>query len=263
MRKDAVAITVSSLVMGVFGAFLRWLMLRTTYDAETGLCARSAALYWIYVVYSFLALAAVLAFTLVWLRRTALPSTAAEALYASTPLQAVLGWVCFAAFAFCGVRMMFSAGDAGSRFLTALQRLRGVGMILGGAGLPFFTSRKEGEGNAMGRGASLLASVGFGVWLACTYLSNSQNPVRWSYAPLILAIVADTLVCYHVMCWYYGEPKPRAAVATLQLCVFLSLCVLPDSLGFPLTAALALFALYAMALLYGVISNCPAPGEKK
>ena len=255
MRKDALAITVSSMVMGVFGAFLRWLQLRTAYEADTGLFAQGAAIHKIYVIYSLLAGAAMLAFVLVWLRRAKLPTPAEEALYARTPVPLILGWVTFAVFALCGVRMMFSAGSAGSRLLSILQRLGGMGMVLGGAGLPFITSRRAGETNPMGRGASALMSVGMGLWMGCTYYGNSQNPVRWEYAPLLLALAANTLVCYHVMSWYYHEPKPRSALVTMELAVFFNICVLPDGLGLPMTAALALFAGLSMSLLYMLICN--------
>ncbi len=257
MQKDALAITVSSMVMGVFGAFLRWLQLRTAVEADTGLMTRGAAISVIYVIYSLAAGAAMLAFVLVWLRRTALPGTAERALHVRTPFPAVLGWVAFVCFAACGLREMFSAGSAGTRLLTVLVRLRGVSMILTGASLPFLTCRREGEINPMGRGASALMSVACCIWMASTYYQNSQNPLRWEYGPLVLALAANTLVAYSLMSWYYREPKPRFAVVLLQWSVFLNLCVLPNGMGLLMSAVHALFAALEMLLLYVVLCNTP------
>ena len=36
MRKTALTLTVSTLVLGIFGAFLRWLQTMSAFDKETG-----------------------------------------------------------------------------------------------------------------------------------------------------------------------------------------------------------------------------------
>ena len=42
MRKNALTITLCVLVLGIFGAFLRWLQTRSIFEEETGLALRGA-----------------------------------------------------------------------------------------------------------------------------------------------------------------------------------------------------------------------------
>ena len=69
MRKTALTLTVSTLVLGIFGAFLRWLQTMSAFDKETGFPIPGAGTTVALVIYSILAIAAICVVTLVWLSR--------------------------------------------------------------------------------------------------------------------------------------------------------------------------------------------------
>ena len=52
MQKNAVTATVATLVMGIFGAFLRWLQNTNLYDSDTGLAAPRAPISFAFLLFS-------------------------------------------------------------------------------------------------------------------------------------------------------------------------------------------------------------------
>ena len=68
MRKDALTITLTTLVLGIFGAFLRWLQNMNLYDEE-GLAARGAGISIVLMVYILLSAAVLVLIVRLWLRR--------------------------------------------------------------------------------------------------------------------------------------------------------------------------------------------------
>ena len=58
MRKTALTLTVSTLVLGIFGAFLRWLQTMSAFEKETGFSVPGAGTTVVFVIYSILAIAA-------------------------------------------------------------------------------------------------------------------------------------------------------------------------------------------------------------
>ena len=260
MQKNALAVTVSTVVMGVFGTFLRWLQDRTIFDAETGLAERGAAISVVCAIYFALAFFAMLALVVFWLRRYEKVPGAGEALRARTALPAVIAWALFAVFAVGGLMQMFSAADAAApRF----QRIFGACAILAAACFPFLAGGKEGQPHPLGRPASAILALFSCLWLVFYYVVNEQNPVLWSYAPEILAITASTLAFYYVCRWHYGLAKPNAALLFVQLGAFLNLCILPDSRPLSATAMFAAAAALLLTLEFLMVSNLREPEEEK
>ena len=100
MRKTALTFTVTTLVLGVFGAFFRWLQLMNAFDKETGFPVPGAGITPVLIVYCVLALAAFCVLTLVWLGRYDRAQTAETALKCGTVAPLIISWALCAAFAF-------------------------------------------------------------------------------------------------------------------------------------------------------------------
>ena len=252
MQKNALAITVGTVVMGIFGAFLRWLQNRIIFEADTGLAVRGAGISIVYVIFSILVFVVILGTVLGWLRRCA-PAEPEAALRTESVLPTVLAWVLCALFALGGLARMFSAGAATSPLL---QRVFGAAAILAGVCLPALPARVSGAVSLRSRRmASIFLTLFFSLWLITSYLTNAQDPVLWNYAPEILAIAASTLALYYTSALLHGRPGRNAALVTTAFGVFLNFCTLPDTRSRGMTL---LFAATAVALLlveYLLLSN--------
>ena len=248
MRKDALAITVSTLVMGSFGMFLRWLQRSSIFDAETGLTAGGAPITIIFVVYSLLAAAGMAGLVRFWLSRYRAPQNDAEALRTDSPVPFILSWVLCALFAAGGLRLMFTAGSVS---YTGIQRIFGALTILCGACIPFLTHRGEGK-PGMARLPVTAVTLYFCCWVAFCYLQNYQNPVTWSFLPEILAIIGALLAVYYVCGWSYRWSRFNPAIFWAQLGAYLNICTITDSRSilmsgtFIATAALLLMLEYIL-----------------
>ena len=259
MQKNALAVTVSTVVMGVFGAFLRWLQDRTIFEAETGLAARGAAISVVCAIYFALAFVAMLALVVFWLRRYEKAPEAGEALRVRTALPTAIAWALCAVFAVGGLMQMFSAAQSVS---PQFQRIFGACAILAAACFPFLAGGKEGRPHAMGRLASAILALFSCLWLVFYYVVNEQNPVLWSYAPEILAITASTLAFYYVCRWHYGMAKPNAALLFVQMGAFLNLCILPDSRPASAAAMFAAASALLLTLEFLMVNNLREPAEE-
>ena len=98
MRKIAITFTVTTLVLGVFGAFFRWLQMMNAFDEE-GFPVPGAGSSVVLIAYCVLAAAAICFLTLVWLKRYDRAVTAETALRCGSILPMLLGWVLCAAMA--------------------------------------------------------------------------------------------------------------------------------------------------------------------
>ena len=112
MQKTALTLTVSTLVLGIFGAFFRWLQTMNAFDAETGFPIRGAGTTVVFVIYSILVVAAFLVVTLFWLGRFERGTEASRALHCENVVPMIAGWLLCAAFAAASCILLFTAGHA-------------------------------------------------------------------------------------------------------------------------------------------------------
>ena len=123
MRKIALTITVTTLVLGVFGAFFRWLQLMNAFDKETGFYISGAGITAVVVVYCVLAAIAFCLLMAMWLSRYDRAESAETALKCGTAVPLVISWVFCAAFVAASCVLLFSAGASQTPLL---QRLFGT-----------------------------------------------------------------------------------------------------------------------------------------
>ena len=261
MRKNALAITVSTLVAGVFGAFLRWLQCRNIFE-ETGLAASGAAVSVVYVIYSLLAAAGIAGLSALWLRRFRAPAESTEALRVSSVVPAIFSWVLCAVFAVAGILLMFSAGAAE---YPLVQRFFGAAAVVAGFCLPAIPCRNgAGEASFVSRKpASGFLALFCCFWLVYCYLGHAENPVLWAYVPEVLAVAAVTLAVYYVAAWCFDRCAPTSAFLTVQLAVFLILCALPSAPSGGVALLLCASGAYLVMLEYILLANLREPDDAR
>ena len=252
MQKNALTITLTTLVLGVFGAFLRWLQTQNIFEEETGLAVPGAPISIIYVIYSVLALAVIAAIVLGWLRHYKAPAEPERALRCETPVPLVLTCVFAVIFVCCALVMLFSVTSA--RF-PMLQRLFGAFAIFGGLCFPFVTPKRSGGINSMSKAATVVAVFFFCYWLIFAYKMYAENPVIWVYGPEMLALVATTVGIYEIAAYFHDRAKPTLTLFVLQAAAFLDISAVFDSRALPLTVMIAVCALLMLLLTYLLIAN--------
>lgn len=232
MRKLALPVTVTTLVAGVFGAFLRWLQLRTIYEAETGLTRPWAGVTVVFVALILAFAAALLCLVFFRLRSRLLekPLAAEQALRASTAVPGALIWLLGAALAAGGLVLLFSHKNAATQLENVLETLFRAGCIIAGACVLCLPQRGgEKQENAYpGRPASVVLTLFFCVWLVYGYVINSRDPVYWNFLPEVLAVAASTLAFYYITAYFFGAAKPCSAVFWANFAAFLNICTLFD-----------------------------------
>ncbi|MBR1497769.1 MAG: hypothetical protein IJ617_09105, partial [Oscillospiraceae bacterium] len=109
LQKNAVAVTAAALVLGIFGAFLRWLQIMNLYEAETGLPRAGTGTSYLFLLFSAAAMAGLAVLTLFTVpRRVGMSGTAA--LLAPGKLPVALAWLLCVPAALGGIILMFTAG---------------------------------------------------------------------------------------------------------------------------------------------------------
>ena len=247
MRKTAITVTVTTLVLGVFGAFLRWLQNTGAYDAETGAIVPWHGTTIVLVIYCVFAVAAILAINLLWLRRFEGDDDMA-ALRGATGLPAGLGWAFGVAFALCACVVMFTA--AASRYPLA-QRLLGAFGILAGLSFPFLVAKRDGSVRPLGRAAAMTVTLFCCYWLVCCWRNHSANPVIWVFVMEILAVSASTVAFYYIAAYHYGAGRSRRALPAVQLAIFFDMVTLFAPRG--AVQGLMLLLCIGMLLLFQVL----------
>lgn len=248
MRKDALTITVATVVLGIFGAFLRWLQNINIFE-ESGLAVPGAGISTVFVIYSLAAFAVMVLIVLVWLKRYDRATGAAEALHTFTVAPAILTWVFCAAFVIAALTLMFAADNA--RY-PMLQRYLGAAGIICGFCFPFIPGRRgKTEVGSMSRAAAVAATLFYCYWLIFTYKLDAENPVLWACGPEVLAVVSSVLAFYYITAYFYKRAKPNTTLIIVQVSSYLNLCALSDERRLSLNVMFAVSA--AMMLLFEFI----------
>ena len=252
MRKTALTLTVSTLVLGIFGAFLRWLQTMSAFEKETGFLIPGAGTTVVFLIYSFLVVVAFIIVALVWLARFDRGTDAARALRCDTVIPRFLGWVLCAAFAAAACVVLFTAGASQTPLL---QRLFGAFGILAAISIPFLFGKNGGSGGPMGRSAAAVLTVFYCFWAIFEYKSISSDPIIWHYAFEVLAIAVSTMSVYYVTTYFYGVGKlPRTLIA-LQLGVCLNVTVIFEQRSTPLNVMVGVSAALQLMLEFLLIEN--------
>ncbi len=252
MRKDALTITLTTLVLGIFGAFLRWLQNMNIYD-DGGLAARGAGISIVLTVYILAAAAVLVLIARVWLRRYVFPADAGAALRCHSVVPAVLSWAMAAAVVAASLVLLFSADLAA---YPTLQRIFGAAGILAGLCIPgLFPKRGSDAPNGAAKTASAFLTLFFCYWLVFSYKLGSDEPQFWAYAPGIIAVAAAVLGVYYLAALFYGRTRPTTMLFVLPLAAVLNLTTVFDTRRGSLTAMHLAAAALMLLAEYLLIAN--------
>ena len=249
MQKTALTFTVTTLVIGVFGAFFRWIQLMNAFD-EAGFHIPGKGSTVVLIIYCLLAVAAFVVLTLLWLGRYDRAAAAETALRCPNVVPVILGWVLGAVMAAASCVLLFTAARSATPML---QRLFGAVGILGGLSVPFLFSRKNA--GTMGRSCAVVLTVFYCFWCVYGYKTISQDPIVWNYAFEILAILASTVAIYFITEFYFGVGKPTRTLIAVQLAAFLNIAVTFEDQGAPMTVLMGATAVLMLLLEFLLVAN--------
>ena len=251
MRNNALPFTGTTLVLGIFAAFLRWLQNLNIYDEATGLARSGAGISIVLLLYAVACAAAFAALAFVWLRRCDCPA-GPEALKSPGLLPVAAAWLCAAVYVACALALLFSVTElSGAR----LRRIFAAAAIFGGLCFPFLPQRAEGA-SGINRVSALVLPPVIAFSLVYYYITAvSAEPVLWRVAPTVLALAFAALGFLGVAGFLCGAPRPRFTLLFLQLGAFFSLAVTFDSRPLWQTAMLAAAAVMCLLLEWLIVYN--------
>lgn len=248
MQKNSLIFLLSTLVVGIFGAFFRWLEVLNAFDAATGLYKPASITGMIVVIYCILAVIAMIGFCVVYLHayRSSVESPEA-AMRARNGLPKVIAWAFSALIIIGAIATMLTSNY---HELPGFRRIFAAMAIFAGIAFPFTVSRKDGTFSPVAETASLVPPLFGCLWLVFSYKLNAENPVLRVYAFEILAIAALTYGYYNICSYFYGRAKrPGKILFSLLLAAFFCIVCLADQR--PFAMQLMFIAGAGMMLLYG------------
>lgn len=258
MRTNAFTLTISAFVAGIFGFFLRWLQNLNGFD-DKGLLIPKAGITTVLLVYTAIV---ILAFALekkILFRSANFSGAAAEALGMPNFLIRALSWLIAAVMVIGSLIFMFSSDFAP---YPGMQRITGALGIFAGLSLPLIFGGKDEKNGGHGAVASLIPVLFACLWLVTAYRVESENPIRWTYIPAMLAIIALVLSFYYVSAYFYGRAKPGRCLFSLQCAAYLSIITLIDKHSLAEILIFGACAAAALCFSFCIVHNAlKAPEE--
>ncbi len=252
MRKNAFNLTLATAVTGIFGFFLRWLQNLNGFD-DNGLAIPGASIAAVFFVYSLAVLALFILEERFYLRKLNRSSLAAEALRTPNFIVRALLMVAAGLMVIGCLIMMFSS-DFSS--YPGMQRITGALGIFAGLCLPFLSKPKaQNEDGSSGTVACLIPVLFGCMWLVTAYRIESENPILWTYAPAMLAIIALLVSFYYLAAYFYKRAKPARCLLALQISSYLCICTLMDEHSAADTLIFIACIIAALSFQYIIIYN--------
>jgi hypothetical protein len=228
MRNTSLIACCTTCVFGAFGAFFRWLLDLTAFEADTGLYISGN-------IWSFALVAACIGVAVVLLimvlnmkikKQLNLPEDYSAAFGGTTTFYRPLYLGIAAIMAIGSLMLVFSVSKDAYPFLQGLLAILGVLAAIGFILMTSATHRKRQPPlNCLG---STLLVVLFCFWLVVSYRENAASPVVWGYAMEVLALACALIAFYYIASIPFGRPKPFSAIYFSQIGAFLCIVTLPD-----------------------------------
>lgn len=252
MQKNAFTLTIATFVTGIFGFFLRWLQNMNGFD-DAGLAIPGASISVTVTVYTILVLILFFLEERLYLRKLGRSGEAGEALALPSFVIKVLLWAAAAFMVIGSLIYMFSSDF--SRFPT-MQRITGALGIFAGLCFPFICKRKNAFQEGGASMAGVIVPVAFACfWLVTAYRIVAENPILWSYAPRILAIIAILLAFYYIAAYAFHRAKPARCIFFLQSSAYFGIFTLMDKLSTAETFMFIACSAVSLIFQYVIINN--------
>lgn len=249
MRKKSFELCGFTVVMGIFGAFLRWLQATSVFEPETGL-ARPNAFMSYALALIILATAAALIFWVRSLKNLSHPDKYPEVMAREASAYPLVAIILGALIALGGV--MTTIGSLQSRSIFDL--ISGLLAIVCAISLTMLirNAQKNGSGAKF---FSLAIVLFLCFWLVATYKACSSDPVIWHFAPRLLAVSASLLAFFYVAGFAFERPRFLSTLYFCQLSSFLCIITLADPLPLAEKIIFLSLALSTQLISLALINN--------
>lgn len=260
MHKNTYKLCAFPLVMGIFGAFLRWVQLGRAVEEDTGLFISGSPWSWAMAV--FLAAVAAALFFLVRARKAPGFPDAYPAVYAgggrSMKVLSILAGILLAAGGVLTiVYAMHTAATAPANingttdYTPVFDLALGLFAVVCGIAAPSFVISASKPKPDRGYGKSAIVVLFLCFWLIAAYKYSADDPVVWNYAVRLLAVAATILAFYYAAGFVYEKPHPLPALYFCQLSAFLCTITLADS--YPAGEQMIVFAFILLTTLLSAL----------
>jgi len=226
MRKTSLKLCGFTVIMGIFGAFLRWVQNLNVFEADTGLAASHAP--WSYAVAAFILLFAVLLFVIIRkLRDLDFDLDFPEVYAKGVPFVRIMAGFVAAALVIGGVLTLVRAINISKSAFDIILGFFALLCAVGASSFLVSTAKpKQKNGGVFGAVTTVFFLC---FWLIRAYKFSASDPVVWHFAIRLLSIAALVLAFYYIAGFVFNKPRPLATLYFGQLAVFLCLIVLADS----------------------------------
>lgn len=254
MQKKSLQLCGFTLILGIFGAFLRWVQTRRVFEPDTGLATPNSI--WSYAVILMILLGAAL--ILLWVRslnKNSFPRSYPSVFLMSGATSTVSAIVIGIIIAAGGLMSIVTAMTEKS-YYSVFQLMLGFLAILCAICLTAFTMNagKENSKNS-GTLSSAIIVLFLCFWLIAAYKYSASDPVIWHFAPRLLAISSTILAFYFTAGFVFGRPKALSSLFFSLLGAFLCILTLADSYPTGEQLIVLAFAVEMLLLSYAQLKN--------
>ena len=242
-------------ILGIFGAFFRWLQNTTAFEADTGLAIPFAL--WSIVMAVYIGASAV---SLIFSTR-ALPSEGCPESFASAfgggpaVVFKAASIICLVLVSGSGAVTLLRCIQAGILSKNLFDVILGGGAFVSGICL-FALFHKLSAGKDKGFGGFCVFIVLYLCFLLIwEYKVYASDPVVWHFAVRILSTAAVLLAYYYIAGFSYYRIKPRKAAYFSLLGVALSISTFADSAGTSMHIMTLGLTIGLLVLCYMLIGN--------
>ena len=248
MRKQAISICATVLVVAAFGSFARWIQNQAAFELETGLMIPGST-------WSKVALLVCLAMLL--LLGNLVRKLWYKGYYPAQEFNTVIhGEAAWLSRITRGIAALMVVGAAAAFLIAGYElyssMVRTLCVLAVASAWSFVKLSEEPFAEKPSALKQMLYAsvpvVMYGYWLVVSYRLHAAIPSVWSYAVEIIAISVSLLGMFYFAGYGYDFARPYIAVGCLMAGAFLSLVTLPDSRNVGQT--LMLVAGAAMQLYY-------------
>ena len=225
MRKKSLKLCGFTVIMGIFGAFLRWLQIQNTFDSETDLFTAHSP--WSYALIVFLVLFAILLFR--WVRGMKdlrFPSKYPDVYSENLPFASISAVVIGVIMAVGGAATILRSVRSSQ---SAFDLVLGFVTFISAAGLAtFIISAGKPEKKTGGQFGAVCSVFYICFWLIAAYKFSAAEPAIWAFAPKLISLSAVLLAFYFIAGFMFNKPRPLSALYFSLLSAFLCIITLAD-----------------------------------
>ena len=226
MRKLSLKLCGFTCIMGIFGAFLRWMQMINISEPETNLVKSYSPWSFALVLFFILGLGLLIMFVRT-LKNLEFPQKYPEVFSRGLPVYTITSII---------IGVLMALGGA-LTVLRALSSTRSVfDLVLGLFAIvsslaisSFVVSANKAKKMGSGSAQSVMIILFLCFWLIAAYKFSASDPVIWHFAPRLLAISATILAFYFIEGFVFKKPAPLLSLFFCLLGTFLCIITLADN----------------------------------